>query len=505
MEYKSSETGPGGVDSQLLEVACTRDVNGNNFSKGVQDYPFSVGGAWSFVPAKSYFRMRCTVTNADTSQPTTIDNIALADGFCNNLFNNAYFRAGQQDVSQITSFLPQAAMVKHRLHKSGAWTKTVGSDSQNLEPSFRKRVHRIASNGSDPLEPDLPYLAHLPGATVSQAQVDANGDVVLANASLFANIKEGDTFTIAGDTAGPGGGPTTYTVVTAPIDDDGSTMVAEPETASSGQGPVLFKRPNPRNYQKKNQLEFIFQPPLGIFDYDQPMYGGDYRISLNPISNFQQAAIESLHSLSSTAGNFKFEVTDLHFYVALVRMNNPLDSVIRLNLTECAIQTKAYSKTLDFTVPPSTFGIAVYLQDTAAGSDTRVPPNIFKLISGEDEDLRQFQMTYANISKPSTDWSTELGDGKNYMIQRYYDTLSNAGLTLESGGTETFADWLSRGGLYFYTWLRDSSDRSTHLQIRTSYGAQPTSALVHVCALYSKVAEISSSNGRITAVSQLAV
>lgn len=504
MEYKSSETGPGGVDSQLLEVACTRDVNGNNFSKGVQDYPWSVGGSWSWNPAKSYFRMRCTVTNADESQPTTIDNIALADGFCNNLFNNAYFRAGQQDVSQITSFLPQAAMVKHRLHKSGAWTKTVGSDSQNLEPSFRKRVNRIASDGSDPLEPDLPYVPHLPGAAASTANVaGGSGEVTLANATLFGDIKVGDTFTIDGDL-----NFTTYTVTALPTSETGGgTMRATPAIAPNPNNPndVIFSRPNPRNYQKKNQLEFIFQPPLGIFDYDQPMYGGDYRVSLNPISNFQQAAIESLHSLSSTADNFKFEVTDLHFYVALVRMNNPLDSVIRLNLTECAIQTKAYSPTLDFTVPPSTFGIAVYLQDTAAGSDTRVPPNIFKLLSGEDEDLRQFQMTYANISKPSTDWSTELGDGKNYMIQRYYDTLSNAGLTLESGGTETFTDWLSRGGLYFYTWLRDSSDRSTHLQIRTSYGVQPKNALVHVCALYSKVAEISSSNGRITSVSQLAV
>jgi hypothetical protein len=238
------------------------------------------------------------------------------------------------------------------------------------------------------------------------------------------------------------------------------------------------------------------------------MYGGDYRISLNPIANYKQAAIQSLVNLSSSAGQFNFEVVDMHLYISLIKMNNPMDSVIRLNLTECAIQTKTYSNTLDFTVPPSTFAIAVYVQGADAGSNTQVPPSLFKCKDKSDEDLRQFQITYSNVSKPSTDWSSQLTEEKNFMVQRYYDTLSEAGLTLESGGTETFQDWLARGGLYFYSFLRSADDKSTHVQVRMNYGANPgleSSALVHIASLHSVTSEITSTQGRISSVTRLAV
>lgn len=510
MEYKdeSNTMGTSGIESNLLEVACTRAVTETQFPKGVMDFPFSVGGSWSWIPARSYFRMRVRVsnnTNGVTGAPIKADNIALADNFCNNMFNNCFFRAGQQDVSSITSFLPQAAQVKHRLHKSGAWTKSVGNSALGLEPSYEKRLNQLASDGVDTTEPSAQaYLVHLNGATAATGAVTAvTGAVALTGATLWQSIQVGDVMTVGGND---------FTVQTKPTAADGTGMTVLPANAE-GAANATFTRPNSNSYQNKRELEFVFQPPLGIFDYDKPMYGGDYRISLNPIANYKQAAIQSLVSLSSSAGQFNFEVTDMHFYVSLIKMNNPMDSVIRLNLTECAIQTKTYSSTLDFSVPPSTFALAIYVQGSDAGSNTQVPPSLFKCKDKSDENLQQFQITYSNVSKPSTDWSSQLikdtvpgdGNGKNFMVQRFYDTLSEAGLTLESGGTETFEDWLARGGLYFYSFLRSADDKSTHVQVRMNYPSLESSALVHIAALYNVTSEITSTQGRISSVTRLAV
>jgi len=508
MEYKDdggiTQTMVGGIEQQLLEVSCTRPVTGEFFSKGVMDWPFSVGGNWSWTPARTYFRMRMKVSNNvanATGAPIKADNIAPADNICNNMFNNCFFRAGQQDVSSITSFLPQAAQVKHRLYKSGAWTKSVGNSALGLEPSYEKRLNQLASDGANPSEPSSqPYLVHLNGAANDATGQITNGSasLVLANATLWQSIQVGDTFTIAGSAV-------TYTITTKPTALIGTGSVFTPTSGVDLTGDITFARPNSNSYQNKREIEIMFQPPMGIFDYDKPMYGGDYRFSLNPISDYKQAAIQSLTSLSSSAGQFDIEVTDMHLYISLVKMNNPMDSVIRLNLSEVAIQTKAYSSSLDFTVPPSTFAIAVYVQGADAGSNTQVPPSLFKCKDKSDENLLQFQMTYSNVSKPSTDWSSQLSATQNFMVQRYYDTLSEAGLTQESGGTETFEDWLARGGLYFYSFLRAADDRSTHLQVRMNYPNLESSALVHVASLYNVTSEITSTQGRISSVTRLAV
>ena len=134
------------LESVYKQVTCQRTVSGDNFSQGVQDFNFSIGGKTAWIPNRTYFRVGMTLTGrGGVAAPTFSEQVAFSDSVCGNLYNNVYFRAGGQDVSSIVNYAPQAQAVKNRLDKSGSWLKTMGKDAFFLDPDFNSRVGRTSA------------------------------------------------------------------------------------------------------------------------------------------------------------------------------------------------------------------------------------------------------------------------------------------------------------------------------------------------------------------------
>lgn len=215
---------------------------------------------------------------------------------------------------------------------------------------------------------------------------------------------------------------------------------------------------------------FIYQPPLGIMEHSKPMGAGQYRFQFNPASNFAKACVESA-SDQTIGSDYKFEVQSMELYVCEENMNiSPTGSDV-LHLLEHQVQSKKMdqSNSLDFTVPPSTKAITMFVQSGLAGNDNRFPPSKFTVDNGLHKKLRTLQITFANTTKPPTNWVSNPGPNTLKLQQRYLDTQIESGQAFSSGGCETLSDWMLNGPVYHYTFVRDSNDRSTQVQLSAQF------------------------------------
>ena len=93
-------------ESQYLEIPCTRSVGGDAFVQGVQDFPFSIGVPNVWKPYKSYFKVTMSLydgTASPSALPLTPAALtAYADNAVGNLYDNVYFRGGEQGISFLT-------------------------------------------------------------------------------------------------------------------------------------------------------------------------------------------------------------------------------------------------------------------------------------------------------------------------------------------------------------------------------------------------------------------
>ena len=146
---------------------------------------------------------------------------------------------------------------------------------------------------------------------------------------------------------------------------------------------------------------------------------------------------------------------------------------------------------LDFTVPPSTQSLVVFIQDSSAGTMTKLPFSRFKSrqysqggdmtnfnkygpwIRTFDERLISAMVTMCGITKPQTQIQTTISPGplNNTMLQKYLMT-QNFGNTYD---TESYFDWLTNGPYYYFNYERDSENLGTYLNVKLSYqGTPPT-------------------------------
>ena len=189
-----------------------------------------------------------------------------------------------------------------------------------------------------------------------------------------------------------------------------------------------------------------------------------------------------------------------------------------LELIEMEVITKPISSanaSYEFVVPSSTIALAFFSQSGAAGSNTMVPPTMFRqdaLANPQSNQnlLRSLQITYANCTKPSTRWGSDynnvVGSGPaavgtvNMLQQRYNDDLQETGLIANHGGAESFGEWLQRGPYFYYSFNRDREDRSTQVQVAAEFASFEAGANLMLVAFYSRVTEITVSGGQVQAV-----
>ena len=103
------------------QVCSKRAISEDQFSRGLIDFDFSIGGQTVWIPNRSYFRVGLQIVNktVPATQVQMTDNVTFANYCPGNLFDNCFFMAGGQNVSSITNYSGQAHAAAYRLKKSG--------------------------------------------------------------------------------------------------------------------------------------------------------------------------------------------------------------------------------------------------------------------------------------------------------------------------------------------------------------------------------------------------
>lgn len=510
-EEKSEARYIPGLEANRQQVPCKKTVSGTSFPQGVQNYDFSCSGRYGWIPSKSYFRVgiKATMGSAGTDRPVVQDSFAFADNPCAGLYDNVYVRAGGADISSITSFAAQGHQIKARLTKSRAWLHGVGRSAYGMNADFSDRVNAISSNGTSTEE----YVNSLvaPISTLNRAATIsvANTGVVTGTNTTFLASDVGKTLYAAGR-------PFEITVVT----NETSISVAVPQTvkftapiAGTYANSWISSLPTATNESEKaNTVYFMYVPPVGIFDADIVLGSGEYRVQLNPNSRYKTAIVQSL--TAKTAGtDYDINIQSVEFYPYIVKTDMPATQIEKLFLNEMHLQTKSLSSgqsILDFTVPPSTMAISVFIQAAASGSDTRLPITLFSNLSDADKELTEIQISYANTTKPTTNWTSDYNytTGINLLQQRYIDVMIDSGLYYSEGGSDSLEEFKKRGLICaHYSFERDAKDRSTNVQLRITFDATATltNTNAFIVAHYNNVVEITQTDGRVTNVRKLAV
>jgi hypothetical protein len=352
----------------------------------------------------------------------------------------------------------------------------------------------------------------------------ATGAIVGVNTALL-QLDIGDTLVLKGV-------PYTCTVKPTAADGTDGRVLPKPSADIGANADAYIIKNKRRDGGQRNKVFVLWQPPIGIFDHDGVLGAGDWRISLNPSSNYKQSAVETRQGTDTVAATqaqtadagYNLTINSVKFYCATVKASIP-QGISTLYLMESMVQSKPISgkdQQFEFTVPSSTRALTIFLQSNKAGSNPRFPPSMFKLpvdataLVESDLLMESLQITYANTTKPSTRWSSSYskvqngGAGNasvNELQQRYNDSLQESGLLMSSGGSETFKDYLARGPYYHYSFTRDSEDKSTQVQISAKVGFDPANvpANLFIVAWYSRGIEISTTNGQIQEVRGLSV
>jgi hypothetical protein len=406
------------------QVCSKRALDNDQFSRGLIDFDFSIGGQTVWIPNRSYFRVGLQIVNktVPATQVQMTDNVTFANYCPGNLFDNCFFMAGGQNVSSITNYSAQAHAAAYRLKKSGAWLNTIGKDAYGINSSFIYRQNQTAQDGN--------WMDGSP-----------NQDA--------ANVPQSDE-------------------------------------------------------RAMDNVYMMYAPPLGIMEHGKPMASGDYRFQFNPASNFETAGLES----SIGASAFKLVVTSMELYICTEKQEVAASGTEVLHLMEHQIQSKplggAGEKNFDFTVPSSTKAISIFVQSGNAGSSTQTPPSKFCCTDAE-KTLRSIQVTYANITKPPTRWSSEYSYNEHKLQQRYLDTQIESSQAFSPGGAQTLQQWMDDGVLLHYSWLRDANDRSTQLQLQVDYRVAEPNANIFLISHYTKSVEIQVNNGFVSSVTSLVI
>lgn len=548
------------MEAQWLEVPCTRGVAGDQFTMGVQDYPFSVGTPNVWIPKKSYFKVTMSLYNGAASPSalplTPAALTAFADNAVGNLYDNVYFRGGEQDISSLTQYCAQASALKVRLGGTLPWLRSMGAGIAVNEASFMKRMLAVSQfpGGSTAATPNVTAPTVLQASMteigayddrdiyrpVTDATFATNQITITAATGAVDEVAAGTTRFLSGMPQGsnPTGGPVlpgdllvvdgrAYEII-AGATTEAKCFVSPVPLANVAATANWFvvRTDTIRAAQSFNTVFAIWQPPVGIFDYDEELGSGSFRIQLNPNSNYTLNAVETKNPLFATASPYRLVIEDVRFYAYIEKKSIP-DSCRDLFLNELSIQSKPYSTNLQFSVPPSTHSISVFVQGAAAGSSPLLPPSMFKVQDNGDLYLKNIQINYASITKPTTNWDSKYESSGTSnagaltrsatleLQQRYHDTYEESGLDVQMGGMETLTDWLRRGPYYHFTFARDVNNKSTEVQLNTTFIGPGTglaatgsatagllASRVFIVAHYRNTVQITTANGLIVSVAK---
>jgi len=517
-------------EPQFYECSA-RSFTPETFTSGDLDFNFYVGPSDSWHPSKSYLRVGMTVLGSGAAQPTASQMVALADNAVGNLFINASLRAGEGEISKCLAGLPQASALVART-KPNPWLKSLAQGTGLNEPQFSKRVMSVASDsaGDAYLGAENEMYKPVDALHFSDATVDISALQGTNNAGsvAFPLVQNGglvngvDTLFQTGmptDAGAPTGGSVavgdvlvvrgvSYSI--SAVDSETELKVSAPSSVSAGAPTTdwyIIRKDQIRAPQSSNTVYAIWRPPLGIFDYAEGLGSGNFKLSLSPNPNYSVAAIETKNNDYVAGTSFNLRVSSIKLYTYQEKLRIP-DQIMELPLMEYQVLSKPWQSTLQFSVSPDTQAITIFIQDRLAGWSALIPPSMFKTIDNSDLKLGKIQVSYANINRPPTPFDSDFGSHINEMQQRYRDTYHELGLDTSALGCETYSDYLQRGPMYHYCFVRDRESRATEVSVSTTFNGLPSgpsggTALVYCIAHFKSSVRLTTAEGRIVASQML--
>jgi hypothetical protein len=530
----------GVADFNYDQITCVRSITGSDFPNGSQFFKWQVSGSKWWVPSKSYFRVRGTLSNGDSSKIKLSDLAAPTMNPVASLYQSVEFRMADKTVERISDYVAEIDTMDKRINKSQAWLKGVGDSISYFQPEVQKRMNSIATDGIECIDTQVVRATMVAGATSGVAiksmlpsdvtvQITAANDFIFVSATQVLpdlmkllgvgqqialndgvekvrNITQFSTTNIYNDT---------FRV-------DGAALTAVGAAALVEQVRVGAEITYPQSSRRSQSVELIWQPSMGIFKLGHALPAGKYEMVMNPHnSNVYQQRFFETTGLAKVQGvgatNLKFNIDSMYLYLATVEGPRADDVSYLLDLECLQLQTQNITslsgfQQTNFDVAPSNYALSVAFSSQLSGTSTLYPPQKFKADDAEMR-LNRFFINYAGMSKPSPDADPQFQPGSflDYTTQRYVDTMLQNGSYFDNASAESISEWQKRGPYYFFQWPRDGTDRSTrvnvHYQFDQTSGNLPILQTTGARGLrlmcfdhYRQVVKVSVQNGQIVAV-----
>ena len=426
----------GTANAHYRQITASKDVTGQAFYQGVQQFRFETSGNTWFVPSMSYFRLRCQLLQVreEGQSPRPVlsgEDIAPNMGLAANLFKSAEVRLNGHTLERITERLPQIDALKTRMRNTGSWLDQVGKTTNFWEADFAKRREQVCVDGylgcSEHAEPALgPWLSQTQANFHAEhlLHYDRDTQIVTFDANGFdtVDVQKGTMSMRIGDhlryddlilkvvniiddlhvlvtcvSAGADGNINVEHVDGHPDDDNEDE---DDDNVHGVSGWFIQKLSSAVNNAARGQstFEIIWRPPLGFFDVEHAIPpGGEWMIAFNPVNamDAQKNAVESLLNDLSVAlqtngdhhqpGGLNFAVKEFFFYAYTIESDrfDHGDWFLDLQNTRCQLQNMPNNsmsltqKTFD--VPGKTSALTLAFQDQGPASDTRCSQSKFKI------------------------------------------------------------------------------------------------------------------------------
>jgi len=300
----------GVANGQYRQVTATKDVTGNQFSQGVQQFRFDTSGNTWFVPSMSYFRLRCSLTQVRQDGGPALPILSRSDlapnvGLASNLFKSVAVQLNGQNIEQISERMPQIDALKTRMGNTGGWLNQLGKRTNFWEASQQVRVQMTSADGFQTNQ-----VLHRPqyGHVLSQEQAGFHNDHQFGydrTIHMFQAFENGQGAIdiLNGPMALRAGDRVIYRRQVLQISEvlNEHRALARYVSASPNQGVRSINNGadpagpvNEWRFQKlahspsnqacgKNEFEIIWRPPLGFFEVGHAIPpGGQWTIEFNP-------------------------------------------------------------------------------------------------------------------------------------------------------------------------------------------------------------------------------
>ena len=128
-QLKSANEGV--ANAHYRQVSATKDVSGNQFSQGLQQFRFDTSANTWFLPSMCYFRLRCTLNQVREHAGNPLPILSSADiapnmGLAANLFKSVELQLNGHTVERISERLLQIDALKTRLNNTHGWLQNLG-------------------------------------------------------------------------------------------------------------------------------------------------------------------------------------------------------------------------------------------------------------------------------------------------------------------------------------------------------------------------------------------